>query len=508
MSSAPTRPSGLAGQLSPLRSALPKAMAEKPPAAADPAGAASPSVSPSLTPFVTAPSSPAIHSRHSSSEIQPEPATRPVPRSTLGALFEQARQQERTERNQLLHLALPHGGRAMKRLKERAGRETPVTMADKWRARLNGPPKPMEGRRREAFVARVRADAMAVAKAGQLDARVAVDRIRMAVEDGTLGQNVLKEDRELLLEVLCQLADPADHLYRQLNLKITPDTRLAYTDAQVLEKPKHLTSGSFASVFALKVQNADGVAQDSVFKPLKATEKGWVGSASGIPMDDPQVAIRNIATLSCAKKLGLDVIADTRLALIDTGRGPLDPDLGLLMERAPGKQASNADADWFKNPAVFAEVTKLQLLDHLTGQVDRHDNNYFIDVGPNGDVKVTGIDNDQCFGKDLRRPSDIRPRSGLPFYGTALPPVIDTTMAAMIDDLVDDELHAMLDNQLSDDEVEATGSRLQGLRLHVDQLRGQGLVIEPGQWADTAIQARFTAQNSYIGRERTTHQVF
>lgn len=81
-------------------------------------------------------------------------------------------------------------------------------------------------------------------------------------------------------------------------------------------------------------------------------------------------------------------------------------------------------------------------------------------------------------------------------------------MAAMIDDLVDDELHAMLDNQLSDDEVEATVSRLQGLRLHVDQLRGQGLVIEPSQWADPAIQARFTAQNSYIGRERTTHQVF
>lgn len=370
----------------------------------------------------------------------------------------------------------------------------------------------MEGRRREAFVARVRVDAMAVAKAGQLDARVAVDRIRMAVEDGTLGQNVLKEDRDLLLDVLGQLADPADHLYRQLNLKITPDTQLAYTDTKVLEKPTHLTSGSFASVFALKIENAEGVAQDSVFKPLKATEKGWVGIASGIPMDDPQAAIRNIATLSCAKKLGLDVIADTRLALLDTGRGPLDPDLGLLMERAPGKQARNADADWFKNPAVFAEVTKLQLLDHLTGQVDRHDNNYFIDVGPSGDVKVTGIDNDQCFGKDLLSPSDIspsdiRPLRRLPFHGTALPPVIDTAMASMLDDLDDDDLHAMLDNQLSDDEVDATVSRLQGLRLHVDQLRTQGLVIEPEQWADPKMQALFTAQNSYMGRERTTHKV-
>lgn len=431
-----------------------------------------------------------------------------MPRSTLGALFEQARLQEKTERNQLLHSSLPHGGAAMKRLKDRAARKNPNTMAEKWRARLNGSPKPMEGQRRAAFVALVRADAMAVARVGQLDARLAVDRMRGAVEDGVWGQDVLKEDRALLLDVLGQLADPADHLYRQLNLKITPDTQLAYTDTKVLEKPTPLTSGSFASVFALKVENADGVAQDSVFKPLKATEEGWVGKWSGIPMDDPQVAIRNIATLSCAKKLGLDVIADTRLALLDTGRGPLDPDLGLLMERAPGKQARNADADWFKNPVVFAEVTKLQLLDHLTGQVDRHDNNYFIDVGPNGDVKVTGIDNDQCFGKDLLSPSDIRPIGGLPFHGTALPPVIDTGMARMLDVLGDDELHAMLDNQLSDDEVDATVSRLHGLRLHVEHLKSQGLVIEPAQWADPAMQAHFTAQNSYIGRERTKHQVF
>ncbi len=396
----------------------------------------------------------------------------------------------------------------MKRLKDRAARKHPTTMSEKWHARLNGSPKPMEGQRRAAFVALVRADAMAVARVGQLDARVAVDRMRMAVEDGTLGRDVLKEDRELLLEVLGQLADPSNHLYRQLNLKITPHTQLAYTDALVLEKPAPLASGTFASVFALKVENADGVAQDSVFKPLKAKEKDWVGRASGIPMDDPQTAIRNIATVSFAKRLGLDVIANTQLALIDTGRGPLDPDLGLLMERAPGKQARDVDAEWLKKPAVFAEVTRLQWLDHLTGQVDRHDNNYFIDVRPDGAVKVTGIDNDQCFGKDLLRPTDIQPHVGVPFRGTALPPVIDTATANMIDGLGDDELHAMLDNQLSDDEVEAAVSRLQGLRLHVDQLRNQGLVIEPEQWADPAIQAHFTAQNSYIGRERTQHKVF
>ena len=396
----------------------------------------------------------------------------------------------------------------MKRLKDRAARKHPATMAEKWHARLNGSPKPMEGKRRADFMALVRADAMAVARVGQIDARVAVDRMRAAVEDGALGQDILAEDRGLLLEVLGKLADPADHLYGQLNLKITPDTQLAYTDADVLEKPTPLKSGTFASVFALKVENGLGVAQDSIFKPLKATEDGWVGRAAGIPMDDPQAAIRNIATLSCAKKLGLNVIVETKLALIDTGRGPLDPDLGLLMERAPGKQARDADAEWLKNPAVFAEVTKLQLLDHLTGQVDRHDNNYFIHVGTDGGVKVTGIDNDQCFGKDLLRPADIQPHVGIPFFGTALPPVIDTAMAEMLDALGDDDLHDMLDDKLSDEEVEAAVSRLQGLRLHVDQLRNEGLVIEPEQWTDPAVQGRFNAQNSYIGRERSKRENF
>ncbi|WCM89018.1 hypothetical protein [Acidovorax sp. NCPPB 3576] len=461
----------MAGQLSPLRSAPPRSPVRT---AQDGPG----------------PSSAAGQAGH------------PAARSTLGDWLAKERAQEKTERGQLLASALPGGGGAMKRLKARAARQHPATVADKWHARLNGAPKPIvDGKRRAAFEALVRADAMALARFGQIDPRLAADKMRAAVEDGTLGDGILAEDRKLLLEVLNQCTDPTDHLYQRLNLKIMPDTLPAYTDAQVVEKPAHLTSGTFASVFALKVEKSNGVVQDSVFKPLKATEQGWVGKWSGIPMDDPQAAMRNIATVSCAKKLGLDVIANTQLAIIDTGRGPLDPDLGLLMERAPGKQARDVGADTLKNPAVFKEVTKLQLLDHLTGQVDRHPNNYFIHVGSNGDVKVTGIDNDQCFGKDLLRPSDIRPLSGLPFHGTELPPVIDTAMASMIGGLGDDELHAMLDDKLSDEEIEAAVSRLQGIRLHVDQLRRDGWVIAPDRWDSPEVQGRFNAQNSYIGRE-------
>ncbi|SDE37022.1 hypothetical protein SAMN05192589_11614 [Paracidovorax valerianellae] len=400
----------------------------------------------------------------------------------------------------------------MKRLKDRAARKHPATMAEKWHARLNGSPKPMEGKRRADFMALVRADAMAVARVGQIDARVAVDRMRPAVEDGALSQDILAEDRGLLLEVLGQLADPADHLYRQLNLKITPDTQLAYQDAQVLEAPTALASGNYHTVFALKVMGADDVAQDKVFKPLKAKEKNEVGIFAGISRDDSQMAMRNIATVSLAKRLGLDVIVDTELAMIDTGRGPLDPDLGLIMERAPGTKAGSVEPGVLSLPAVFAEVTKLQLLDHLTGQVDRHLNNYFIHVGPNGDAKVTGIDNDLCFGEKLTDPADIRRIESdslfVPFEGTHLPPVIDTDMERAIQGLAESDLRSILSDKLNEAELDAAGSRLEGLKKYAVSLHLANKVIEPDQWNDPAVQQLFNAQNSYIGRERSKRENF
>ena len=54
---------------------------------------------------------------------------------------------------------------------------------------------------------------------------------------------------------------------------------------------------------------------------------------------------------------------------------------------------------------MIRELTKLQLLDQLTGQGDRHRGNYFVDIQGSGNkvtVKVTGIDNDLCFGSKIQ----------------------------------------------------------------------------------------------------------
>ncbi len=129
---------------------------------------------------------------------------------TLGELFAQERRLQQDEqsatRQQLLRTALPGGGAVMQRLKERAGRQHPTTNAEQWRARLKGTPQPMEGKRKEAFEARVRTDVLAVARTGRMEPRLAAGAMQAAVRDGTLGLGILPQDRQLLLDVLERMA--------------------------------------------------------------------------------------------------------------------------------------------------------------------------------------------------------------------------------------------------------------------------------------------------------------
>jgi hypothetical protein len=51
------------------------------------------------------------------------------------------------------------------------------------------------------------------------------------------------------------------------------------------------------------------------------------------------------------------------------------------------------------------EMCRLEWADVLSGQVDRHQNNYFVDIDlQGGHVQVTGIDNDACFGHAMLGP--------------------------------------------------------------------------------------------------------
>lgn len=321
-----------------------------------------------------------------------------------------------------------------------------------------------------------------------------------------LPGNFNKSER-LLLE-LSGLGAKGGAEYRRLGIPLTHQTIVTqHTDEQRLGQMSPLGAGAFNEVYTARYIGTDGVV-NGVFKPLSNTENGWVAKTIGIDLTHPQIANRNLATQDVARALGFDVVVNCKIGARQNPKTQ-ELQLGLVMGRAPGKTACDTPRSHYANPAVRREITKLQLLDHLVGQGDRHSNNYFIDVQKDEKgqtkVKVSGIDNDQCFGKNTQHANDIcygadRARYG--FRGTRMPALIDTDMAAAIRGVTRERLNALLNDKLSPAEVDAAHQRLQSLHDHVDRLERGGHVITPGQWDNQANVGAFLHQdNSYFARD-------
>lgn len=342
-------------------------------------------------------------------------------------------------------------------------------------------------------------------------------------------------------------------MYKDMRVAITHQTIVnGLVDEQVQGNMSKLGSGAFNSVFGADFATPDGLL-NGAFKPLQKTENGWVASKTGIDRHNPQIVMRNLATGDVARKLGFNVVVKTRLGLCQPpppkgqpAPADLRPQLGMVMARAQGTEACKTNYTHFFQPGVQREVTKLQLLDHLVGQGDRHGSNYFIHVADDGQVVVAGIDNDQCFGRLLTDPNGIRNKSGEKgfvnsygkvdakgvarperneygvdsagdnvlvkhgwredgFRGTDMPPVIDTDMAAALRSLGQspETLNKVLDGKLTPAEVSATHTRLTAMLAHVDQLESSGKVIAPSLWGTQDVTNLILGDrtNSYAARD-------
>ena len=246
---------------------------------------------------------------------------------------------------------------------------------------------------------------------------------------------------------------------------------------------------------------SDGTRFKGVIKPLappdpKRTAKQQAPQEVGIGIDpkNPQYAMRNIATRDLADALGFDVVPRTEIGT--HGGQPV-----LVMERAPGNTGEASGEADYSNPDVKRELTKLQLLDALTGQSDRHYGNYFIHVDKTtGAGRVTGIDNDMSFGKNLDDPQAIADMSR---NAVGLPPVVDTDMVQAFRNLSADpnRLEQLLrDKNLSADEIAAARGRLAAIMNHLNQLPPQN-IIAPNQWGDARVHQILMGGPSYVGRD-------
>jgi hypothetical protein len=298
---------------------------------------------------------------------------------------------------------------------------------------------------------------------------------------------------------------PIDGLYyRRANLAITEST--IPSRCEVSPAPlKYLGQGAFNKVYVTKYANGDGSTREVAFKPIQASGKVTrLATSMGIDPNDPQFAMRNLASSAIDKRLGFNVIAHTEVAVHEMPDSDGDGSVGLEMARAKGKSAG----DWlddankgrgdaralFNDPGYWRAATMLQLTDAVTGQADRHDDNYFVDRDANGAITITGIDNDQCFGSKIIHPDQLVTRQkgdrhNIGARGVLLPRVIDTAMADAIRSLTDETLDAELGDKLTPAEIAATKSRVAAIKKHIRRLELLGRVIPPAQWGRADVKA-------------------
>lgn len=296
-----------------------------------------------------------------------------------------------------------------------------------------------------------------------------------------------------------------------------------------VDRGNQLGAGAISTVYEAHLVQR-GQVTSGVIKALNKADPHFAGEVSGIDPKNANTAARNLAALDLAKMLGFDVIVDTKIILAGPRGEPKTPHL--FMARAEGGDADHAPSSHFDNPAVRREATKLQLLDCLIGAIDRTPANYFIEVRADGSVKVTGIDNDQCFGQWLTHPDQIKgskdelpgsmddkgkPNTRKSFRGTPMPEVIDKDMKAALLALTEASVRPLLLGLgLTEPEVAATLQRLATMQTLIkDPVKTT--VIDAGGWNNPQNLTSVNAGNSLFasgkawvdgGRESVRQEAF
>lgn len=232
---------------------------------------------------------------------------------------------------------------------------------------------------------------------------------------------------------------------------------------------------------------------------LTTTSKANQIGIAGIDKSAPRFGNRNVATKVMSDVLGASVIPDSCFTIHD---GKVD----LLMQEAAGEEMKDFKKTGF-NPkppsedvvaSLHSQLNELEWTDMLTGQGDRHDGNYMIDAKANS-IRITGIDNDFCFGKNQddyskygSSPDAGKTRGGRrgQYWGynsAEMPPLIDKkAFDTLIGKQFDRDVKPNLIGLLTDEEIAASKSRFEQMQNHARSLTPDYVVDNWKQWRSPA----------------------
>lgn len=143
-----------------------------------------------------------------------------------------------------------------------------------------------------------------------------------------------------------------------------------------------------------------------------------------------------------------------------------------------------------RNPVTQEGLANLQVMDWLTGQMDRHSGNIFVD--PDTGI-VKGIDNDLAFASD-QTPG---------FSNIGLPPLVPEKTAQAIELMDVAKLRQILQNsvppsqRLTDEELSAATQRLSDLKEHIKK---DNVRVAKFDRYTTFDRARAAGDKTYLGR--------
>ncbi|WP_157041646.1 DUF4157 domain-containing protein [Nitriliruptor alkaliphilus] len=253
--------------------------------------------------------------------------------------------------------------------------------------------------------------------------------------------------------------------------------------------------------------------------------------AVGIHQHDPNYGGRSLAMYRLDQLLGGDVIARTEFAVHTSatpsgakGKAPATartkfgfvtekaagPSMGELLKaervtrtaREHARATKPGEVVDLEDATLQSCLNKLQLIDVIAGQLDRHEGNYHVAHDAAGKVVgVTGIDNDMAFGANMTTP-DHRSSRTSPNY-LALPDLVDEGFGKRILKVTDADLRSALSGLLTSAEIDATVSRFQAVQDHVrKQQQANTLVSTWG--AGTAATQMKGAVDAAQGLEKST----
>lgn len=210
-----------------------------------------------------------------------------------------------------------------------------------------------------------------------------------------------------------------------------------------------------------------------------------------MPFDrDPQMAKRDVAMARLDQLLRGGVIARAELAYKGVKTGS-------IMDWSTGRKAADVKGEVeVDDPELQRLMSRMQMIDIIAMQADRHAGNFVLHVEGGRVVGLTGIDNDLSFGKRTAIDKGRQEFNPLQKY-------VDKDMAERILRLDPNDLRWALGALLSPGEITAALKRLELLKEKLKEVQSAGGFLKPNEW--TAEVARGMLEENSIGYYAKAH---